>query len=117
MYGSLQNRILERTVKQEPIEIGDGATHCGYSDRSAYTVVAIEYFKTGQRKGQEKAVWVTRDTATVKPGTTYLDQEYDLESNMDGERLLVKRRKNGWSTEGGSAFTIGYRSEYRDPHF
>jgi hypothetical protein len=40
-----------------PYKIGDGVTLCGYSDRSAYTVIAVT----------AKTITIQRDKATLLP--------------------------------------------------
>ena len=91
------------------IQVGDPATHRVGSDRYASVVTEVEYFKSGKRAGQVKAVtarWAGRDFG----GERFLATE-----GRDGEIRFAKRSGNRiawWNT-----LTIGEAIDYRDPSF
>lgn len=96
-------------------EVGMGVTERIGSDCYPYTVVNVI---------SDKKIEVTRDTATATENSNYFgSQEYAYESNMDGNRMVLSRRKNGrWYQVGQkmecwSGFRLGHRRYYQDPHF
>lgn len=114
-YGSLINQIAATGVDPDVI-VGDGATVLYWSDRQAATIVQVDRFKSGQRKGEVSGVWVTYDKATrVDRNGMSDDQSYEYETQSDGERVLFKRRKDGrYRNAGGAVLRIGTRDHYYD---
>lgn len=112
-YGSLQNRLMERTTASE-IKIGTGVTECLWSDRHAWEVIAIK---------DEKHITIRRLDYKMVEGTDWLDQEYEYFSNPDGQVINLYKTKSGWRERigrnglGDTRFSVGYASEYRDPSF
>jgi hypothetical protein len=106
---SLINGVLA-TNSKNPV-VGMGATKLGWTDRHAYTVVHV----CSPRK-----VIVRRDNATLVAGSCATEyQKYNFEPGQEGFDKTVTLRKDGkWRVANdGSLFTIGERSEYRDPTF
>lgn len=114
----MTNLIYERARSATP-EVGMGATEVMWTDRHAYTVVAV----LSPRK-----VVVQRDTATrtdrdPRTGLPYYgdSQSYDFAPDPDGRTVAVSLRKDGrWRQvggSGGSVFVIGHRSEHFDYSF
>lgn len=118
MQGSVINRIMESAVSPEPAE-GMGATECRWSDRVAYTIQAVQTFKTGAKKGQVKEFLMTRDVA-VRTDSNGMSESQTYEHTTDdtAEPVRVVRTSRGtWKTEGGSAVAVGHRSTYHDYSF
>lgn len=117
MHGSLQNRMME-VQGEQAINVGDGATLLMYTDCHACTVIEVLHFKSGPKKGQVKGVVVQSDTATPTPEYDYFsNQSYLFTPNPNGEKDTVTRCKNGkWTGRNGN-YGLGFRREYRDPHF
>ena len=120
MYGSLFNQLQDQSAQRAP-QVGDGATKLMWSDRHAYTIVEIINYSSGVKKGQVKAVVVTKDTATRVDKNGMSDsQSYEFESNLDGFRTTYTLRKNGRFIEQGDTYgtlAIGYRDHYFDFSF
>lgn len=120
-YGSLINMLSDGVAKFDP-EVGMGATVLMWSDRSPATIVQVDRFKSGPRKGEVSAVWVTGDTATRTDGNGMSEaQTYSYETNWDGFRAKYTKRKDGrFCRAGGEARTslrIGSREKYYDYSF
>lgn len=86
-HGNFSNQLLATVAPGEP-QIGDGATLILWSDRQAFTVIDVK----------KSYVIVSRDSQPPAPQKAYL-------------------RKNGNYYLGGHLLKIGFRDEYRDPHF
>jgi hypothetical protein len=104
------NRIIENNYQSAEPEVGMGVTELCYSDRHAYTVIAVD----------EKTITVQQDKSvrTDKNGMSDA-QSYAYESNPSGRTYtLRKRKKDGhWvATPKGNpnVFMIGHRDEYYD---
>lgn len=82
------------------IEVGMPATYSVGSDSYATTVTAIEYFKTGERKGQIKSVSIEGKKETFKPYKTCYG-------------LKFSESKRVW----WASVKLGYARDYLDPHF
>lgn len=116
LYGSLNNRLMERAKPQEP-KIGMGATELLYSDRRAVTIVEVSWNK--------KTIVVQRDNAerTDNLGMTDCGQAYRYSANPNGARYVYTLRKNGAyvrageSLKGGTVLLVGERDEYYDFSF
>jgi len=119
-YGSLFNYLQAGSAQREP-QVGDGATYLGWSDRNAYTIVEIICYKSGEQKGQIKAVKVTRDIAKRTDGHGMSDsQGYEYTTNPNAPVKTFTKRKNGKFIQQGSDYgmlAIGYRDEYYDYSF
>ena len=120
-YGNVINRIMEDYGK-ENIEVGDGATLLMWSDRIAYTIVEVERFVTGARKGEVKAVIAQRDTTTRTDNNGMSESQsysYAPNPNAKKERYTVRRdgRFRKENSEGSSVLAIGGRDAYWDPSF
>ena len=113
MYGNVINRVMEQSKTPE-IVVGMGATECLWSDRHAYEVIAVQ---------DEKHITVRRLNASLKPGTTWLDQEYEYSSNPDNPPVHLYKTPKGWrerfgrNSLGDNIFVIGRADEYYDPSF
>ena len=86
-HGNFTNQILANVVSQQP-QVGEGATLILWSDRHAYTKVDVK----------KSFVVVNRDNQPKNHKKAYL-------------------RKDGNYYLGGHLLKIGFREEYRDPHF
>jgi hypothetical protein len=106
------------------VKPGMGATVSGYSDRAAYTIVAVS--------DSGKTLTLQRDKATLSPDfkpdfipggfaghvANQGDQTYSYAADTNGELIKVRLRKNGrFYTKGGAPVTIGIRSEFYDYNF
>lgn len=118
MFGNLTNRVMEGSKQPVP-EVGMGATECMWSDRHAYTIIAV------YGKGDKvTTITVQRDKAvrTDKNGMSD-SQSYTYTPDPDGETKTVTLRKNGkWITKGeplknGTGWLIGHRDEHYDYSF
>ena len=107
LYGSLQNRLLERTEDTKSIKVGDGATIIMYSDRCACTVIEV--------KSKCSAV-IQRDKAVCTGGS--YSNEWELSRDKNGMKYEIYCRNGIWKTkEGKSRVIIGERMEYYDYEF
>jgi hypothetical protein len=113
MTDNLISNVMLASTQPEP-EIHMAATICDYSDRRPATIVAIERFKSGARKGQVSAVTVSEDIAvrTDKNGMSDA-QTYDYTFNPNGARYTFKVGKNGKF----NGLAIGFRSKHYDYSF
>jgi hypothetical protein len=111
------NSVLAAGVIGAPTpEVGMGATMLLHSDRHAYTIVGVEHFKSGARKGQVRTVYATRDQA-VRVDTNGMSesQEWVFLPANDGIVSRFTLKKNGrYTDKGGATLAVGYRSEYYD---
>lgn len=113
-YGSLQNRLMERSAGPVP-EVGMGVSECSWSDRNAYEVIEVI---------DDRHILVRRMKAVLKKGSDWFDQDYDLFSDENGSVIKLFKKKNGcWAERigkngvGCNGFSIGVAREYRDPSF
>jgi len=120
MYGSLFNQLQDQSAQRAP-QVGDGATELMWSDRHACTIVEVINYSSGAKKGQVKAVVVTKDTAKRVDGNGMSDsQSYEYETNLEGFRVTFTVRKDGRFIHQGSSYgtlAIGYRNHYFDFSF
>ena len=86
-HGSFSNQLLATVSPRQP-QLGDGATLILWSDRQAHTVIDVK----------KSYVVVSRDSQPPAPRKAYL-------------------RKDGNYYLGGHLLKIGFRDEFRDPHF
>lgn len=110
-YGSVNNRIMERSKSKEP-EIGMGVTECLWSDRHAWEIIAIKDDRhiTVRRMGHKCL--------------DYYAGDYEVFSDPNGVVInLFKTKTKGWRQRigtrqlGCNGFYIGYAEEYEDPSF
>ena len=114
-YGSIQNRILERTKPAVP-EVGMGCTECMWSDRYPYEVIEVK---------DERHCTVRELKATVVKGSTFDGSaEYEYESDPNGMvKTLFKTNKGRWVERHGRTYrdsngwAMGYAEKYYDPSF
>ncbi len=107
-YGSLINHLHSNGAGDVAVKVGDGATELMWTDRHAYTVVAVKSAKT---------IVVQRDKVkrTDTNGMSEC-QSYAYESDPNGELVTLRMTKRGWSYK-GRKFRIGARDEYHDFSF
>lgn len=107
LYGSLQNRLMERADDTKP-EIGMGATKLSYTDRDPYTI--IEVISPCKIKVQEdKAESI---------GKEYYSQEWKITPNPEGRTEILIKTKKGWKIpKSCTYFRIGMRQKYFDYSF
>lgn len=109
-YGSLQNRLAERTKSPKP-EVGMGATAMYWSDRRAYEIIAVK---------DEKHITVRRMKAKC---LDYYAGDWEVEPDPEGYTLNLYLSQKGWRERigknglGDIKFVIGYADEYEDPSF
>jgi len=108
-YGSLVNAIGNQTKSLKP-KVGMGATELMYSDRHAYTIVAVL---------SDKKIQVVRDIATRTDKNGFSEsQEYVYFTDVESPPITLRLNKHGrWKEVGhpdGSTFLIGKREEYYD---
>lgn len=112
MQGSLINRLSETATPATPV-VGMGATQLMYSDRHAFTVIAVA--------ANGKSCTVQADTATRTDSNGMSDaQAYSFAPNPEGATYELRLNKKGkWAVKGSpdSIFGMGYRSEYHDYSF
>lgn len=94
----------------EDSEIVEGAPATYYigSDSYGETVSDVLRFKSGARKGQIKEIHIREDAWS---GPTVFRPEVD--SNGKTHYLLVTGGRKAWYGE----LVVGFRQDYRDPHF
>ena len=102
--------------------VGDGATVCHHSDRTACTVIRIS--------PSGKTVWMQEDTATLDdwkpkfiPGgfaghcVNNTEQRYIYQSNLHGVIHRASRRKEGWFRTTNGEPVIPGRRHFHDYNF
>ena len=85
-------KTIESPQVKNPFKVGDGVTLCGYSDRSAYTVIKVT----------EKTITIQRDKATLLNGISSGEPDA-LQSSPGGfcghtsgtQRYSCERDENG----------------------
>lgn len=102
-------------MENKPV-VGMGATRIMWSDRHAYTIVAVS--------NNNKRITVQRDRVAPVPGEMNL---YTYASDANGQTFKLSHRKDGsWRVIAGAnvskhyhnqLFTIGERYEYYDYSF
>jgi hypothetical protein len=104
--------MMNETIKPE---IGMGATLCGWSDRHAATIVEVI---------SDKTIVIQQDSFKVIKGSCHDGSaEYEYSRNPEAGKGVYTLRKNGrWVRQGeslkdGYRASVGFRSEYYDPHF
>lgn len=113
MVGSLQNRLSEHMIPPEP-EVGMGCTELLYSDRHAYEIIEVKDARHCKARALD---------CKMKPGTDWLDQDYEYSSNPKNPVVNLFKTCRGYWVERysngsyGSRFRLGVAEEYRDPSF
>jgi hypothetical protein len=119
MYGNVMNRVQENVKGQPAPEVGMGVTEYCWSNRHAYTVIAVL---------GPKNIVVQRDKAIRTDNYGMSDvQEYRYEQDPDGvtHELVFKTTKRcphgKWCDKGagvkGNTFVLGHRDEHYDYSF
>lgn len=104
-YGSLINHVAAPAAN---FSVGDGATIVGWSDRYAYTVIAVS--------PSGKTVTLQRDIAVRADCNGMSDaQNYDYIANPDGEVRVARLGKRGFTSQNQKV--IPGRHEYYDYSF
>lgn len=110
------NNIIENNYQSAQPAIGMGATELLYSDRHAYTVIAVA--------ASGKRATIQQDTSIRSDQNGMSDsQSYRYEANPDGALKEIKLYRDGhWHiyTPGygkGSVVMLGGRQEYYDYSF
>ena len=107
MYGSLQNRIMERDTETVP-EIGMGATELCYTDRYPYTI--IEILAKNKIKVQED----NYESTDNEP----MSNNWKYTPNTEGKIETLIKTKKGWKRLGGiTYFRLGVREHHYDYSF
>jgi hypothetical protein len=105
--GSLINHLAAPAAGD--FAVGDGVTLCHWTDREAFTVVAVT--------PSGKTITIQADTATRVDGLGMSDaQTYTYEPNPDGRILKARRTSRGWRATGGTKLIPG-RHHYFDFSF
>jgi hypothetical protein len=112
VYGSFQNHIFGNGKNEVVPEIGMGATEILWTDRYAWTIVAIPSPKT---------IIVQRDKAHNTGG--HGSNAWTYERDENGIKCAVTLRKNGqWIVKGeslknGIRFILNWRNAHYDWEF
>lgn len=103
------------------IKVGTPCTIIYYSDRRGATVVEVEYFKSGKKKGMPKRVGVREN---VSKCIDYYAGDWEVTDELEGEvQYYTYRENHTWVNEGGDTkdwgtkLVFGYRRTYEDPSF
>ena len=110
-YGSLQNRLDERTVQPKPY-VGMGATAMYWSDRYPYEVIAVK---------DDRHITVREMGSTC---IDYFAGEWEVYPNPDGcVKNLYKTKRGQWRQRigknglGDVVYCLGVARRYEDPSF
>lgn len=111
-YGSLENRLMERTATPE-LKIGMGVTECLWSDCHAYEIIEIK---------DDRHITVRRMGHKCKD---YYAGDWEVWSDESQQdiRNLFKTKTKGWRERkgrnglGDTRYAVGYAREYIDPCF
>ena len=120
-YGSLINMLSDGVAPFDP-EVGMGATILMWTDREPATIVKVDRFKSGPRKGEVKAVWITRDIATrIDSNGMSESQTYTFTTDPDAGAVQYTKRSDGRfkmaGSDSGVSLRVGSRDKYRDYSF
>lgn len=115
-YGSLQNRLEERTRQPMP-EVGMGVTECMWSDREPYEIISVE---------DERHITIRRLDYKRTDNNGFSEiQEYEYSSNPEYTPIRLYKAKDGrWVRRVGkngvdrsSGWVIGFAERYYDFSF
>lgn len=116
--GSMTNYLMSGTRGAPAPEIGMGATVLMWSDRYPVTIVEIERFKTGSRKGQISAVLVQEDDVLrIDKNGMSESQQYEFKPNVLNSIQRFKVNKVGAFVCEGRRLRTGERDKYHDYSF
>ena len=112
-YGSLNNRLMERTISPEP-EVGMGVTECLWSDREPWEIIEV--------KDARHIIIRKLDTSRVDNNGMSECQEYEYKSNPSNITFqLYKNNKGRWVRRVGrngvdksSGWFVGRAEKYYD---
>ena len=114
-YGSLQNRLAERTIQPEP-EVGMGVTEMMWSDREPWEIIEVI--------DERHIVIRALDSKRIDNRGLSECQDYEYFSNENNRTArLFKTKKGQWRERigrnglGDTKFVIGYADKYWDPSF
>ncbi len=116
---NIVHEILAATDGAPMPKAGDGATVLMWSDRYPATILRVQTFKSGSRKGELNRVTVQRDIATIvsgsqQDGSARYEYERDETGPVDYFRM---NNKGQLVSPSGYKLRIGSREKYYDPHF
>ena len=107
LYGSFQNRIMERDTETVP-EIGMGATELCYTDRYPYTVVKI----------LSKSRIVVQADNYEPADNEPMSNNWKYSPNPEGTLKTLIKTKKGWKVlKGSTYFRLNMRQHYYDYSF
>lgn len=115
-YGSLQNRIEERSSGFKP-EVGMGVTETLWSDREPYEITEVM---------DDRHIKIRRMRYKRIDNNGFSEcQEYEYMSNPDGyEYTLYKTKQGRWvrrvgtrGVDNSSGWIVGRMEKYTDPSF
>lgn len=116
-HGSLSNVLSAGSNSREgkaheyQWEVGQGATVLHWTDRHAYTVIAVE------GEGEKQVVTIQRDEVAIKTGPngepgTMARYGYDYAANPEGDTHVVRFGAAGWRTVKESTGRYGKKAGY-----
>lgn len=106
--GSLVNHLLTSNRPDFPATVGDGATICYWTDRSAATVVKVT----------RTQVHVQEDAAIRTDANGMSEsQSYRYEPRPEGPVIVFRKTKRGWRAARGGSLVLGVRNAYHDYSF
>lgn len=100
-------------------EIGMGASFVYGSDREPGTIVAVDVFKSGERKGQVRRIHVQYDDWNIVSGNFQSGNaviEYTPNPNHP-VTVFTQRADGRWYNSKSSRVVVGVREYYQNPHF
>jgi hypothetical protein len=105
--GSLVNHLMTTSDTGKQPKVGDGVTICGWTDRTPATIIKLssctitvqeDNFKRTDNNGMSES------------------QTYEYSANPDGNILIFRKTKKGWTRKGYSLSLCG-RNRYYDYSF
>jgi len=135
-YGSVQNRIIEDTgfPADYKVEVGSGATKCGWSDRYPYSVCSVD--ENWNNKGYEIIGIQADDYKRIDNNGMSEEQSYEHTPNPNSSVVYLKSSvvttEKGdfkiydtveWSekakrwVKGHGSYGLGFRTRYFDYSF
>lgn len=111
------------TVSRSAVEllptVGMGASFVYGSDREPGTIVAVDVFKSGERKGQVRRIHVQYDDWNIVSGNFQSGNaviEYTPNPNHP-VTVFTQRADGRWYNSKSSRVVVGVREYYQNPHF
>ena len=111
---------MQSTIEEKKMQVGEGMTEICYSDRRAYTIVAISPSGKTMKLKRDKATLTNAEEKQFYPGgfcghTVFPNgQKYSYEHAV-GEERKVRLTVRGWMNK-GTRFVPG-RAEHYDYNF